>query len=96
MMMIFDEDDVLISSPRRKFFDIIYNANKNLVEAELEALIERMACMEIILDEYLEKDGKHDLLQVLKSFKYSNEELVENKKNSLYIEFVGDVVTKNE
>jgi len=44
----FDEDDVFMGSPKSKFFDIIYNANRNLVELELEVLIERMACMEIL------------------------------------------------
>ena len=33
--------DIFSQSPREKFFDILFNANKNLVENELEKTFEK-------------------------------------------------------
>ena len=46
-----DDDGMFMGTPKSKFFDIVFNANRNLVEEELEALIERMCALEIIAQE---------------------------------------------
>ena len=35
-MLYEDEDDFFVGSPRSKFFDILFNANRDLVENALE------------------------------------------------------------
>ena len=41
--MIFD--DIFGGQPRDKFFDIVYNANRNIVENELEILFSELAAL---------------------------------------------------
>jgi Domain of unknown function (DUF2018) len=87
-----DEDDIFMGSPRSKFLDIIFNANRGVVEVELERLMERMAVLELMLNledvEGLEK----------KIFNYSFEHRaeVDTKLKSLYLESMGNVVTQCE
>ncbi len=56
-MLYEDEDDFFVGSPKSKFFDIIFNANKNLVEDALEKHIERHVAMEMILDKLAHEKG---------------------------------------
>jgi len=37
--------DIFSQSPREKFFEILFNANKNLVENELEKTFEKFIAM---------------------------------------------------
>jgi len=53
-MLFEDEEDIFSGgSPKKKFFDIVYNANRNLVELELDRLVEHLCLMEIILEEQM-------------------------------------------
>ena len=87
-----DADDVFLGSPRSKFLDIVYTANRNLVEEQLDKMIEKMATMELLLQEkfgdYWERE--------LPTSGYGRSPEVEEKTKSLYIEFTGEIVTRNE
>lgn len=87
-----DEDDIFGGTPRSKFHDIVYNANRDLVERELERLIERQAVLEIMLGEH----HGDELDQKIKSYHFSNRAEVEGFAKSLYIESVGNILSQNE
>lgn len=86
-----DEDDIFMGSPRSKFLDIVFNANRSLVEAELERLIERLATLELIQQEDPEMLDKK-----LLDYRLKNQDAVDTKVKSLYIESMGNVLTQNE
>lgn len=87
--MFLEDDDIFGGSPRTKFFDIVYNANRNLVENELENLLDRYVAMEIMLEE-------KNLGEKVDSFVFENPDKIEQAKSDVYINFVGDVLTNNE
>lgn len=87
-----DEDDIFMGSPKSKFFDIIYNANRGLVEQELERVYERHAAMEMLLEESLGDELEHKIKAVL--FEKSQE--IDAMTKSLYMESTAKVVTNNE
>jgi len=55
-MLYEDEDDFFMGSPKSKFFDIIFNANKNLVKEKLLDIVDRYNAMELLLEQSLEKE----------------------------------------
>lgn len=88
-----DEDDIFMGSPRSKFLEIIFTANRNLVEHELEKIMRRLAATELLLGEFIhedEIDQKVNQLLLLEGGKV--DEYVKNH----YIEHVGNIVTCNE
>ncbi len=40
-MLYEDEDDIFMGSPKSKFFDILFHANKDLVKEKLLQIVER-------------------------------------------------------
>ena len=87
-----DEDDIFMGSPKSKFHDIVFNANRNLVELELERLIERQAALELMLGE-LHGD---ELDRKIDAFMFENRDEVLDVAKSLYIESMGKVLSQNE
>ena len=86
-----DEDDIFLGTPESKFMDIIYNASQDLAKHELARLMERQATLELMLEERVE-----DLEAEIKRYAFENQESVETKTKSLYIESVGNILTQNE
>ncbi|MBU1643293.1 DUF2018 family protein [bacterium] len=87
-----DDDDIFLGSPKSKFLDIVFNANSNLVKNELASIVERMAAMEIMLDEKVGGDWERQLA----TKDYNRRSEVDEKAKSLYIEYTGNVLSKNE
>ena len=87
-----DADDVFLGSPQSKFMDIIFTANQNLVQEQLEKMVNRLAAMEILLDEKFGETWERELA----TNDYDRKAEVEEKTKSLYIEFTGEIVTRNE
>jgi hypothetical protein len=87
-----DDDDIFLGSPKSKFLDIVFNANNNLVKEELASIVERMAAMEIMLDEKVGGDWERQLA----TNDYNRRSEVDEKAKSLYIEYTGNVLSKNE
>ncbi|MEJ2488357.1 MAG: DUF2018 family protein [Sulfurovaceae bacterium] len=88
-----DEDDFLVSTPRRNFFDISKNANQNIVELELEKLFERLVAAEKILEEQ-GLDAR--LLDKINEMKFNESKEFEDRLNSIFLELVGNIVTQCE
>lgn len=91
MMQLFDEDDELFGGTVvGKLVDILGNANKNLVELEMERLLTRMAAMEMMLEEKGVSEAE------IKSFIFENADNLRDMSNSLALTLTADIVTQNE
>ncbi len=90
--MFFDEEDEIFGgSPRSKFFDIIFNANRNLVEFEMEKLVEKLVAYEALLEQ-----NDENFHQKMNNFIAKNPDKMEQGKSDFYIGFVGDVLSSHE
>jgi len=92
-MNIFDDDDFLVTSPAENFFNIVHNANKDLVNANLEKLVERLAIAEKILEE---RDLEDELESMIKTMPFENGADLDDRKNSIFIDTVGKIVSNQE
>ncbi len=92
--MYFEDDDILGGSPKSRFFDILFHANRNVVEAEVEKMVEWMAALELIVEEKCGLDVEKEVVNVL----YDEEQRakLEQKVNSLYIEYMGKILSQSE
>ncbi len=86
-----DDDGMFMGTPKSKFFDIVFNANRNLVEQELEDIIERMCLLEMIAEENVE-----NLEQKLAELKFSKSQELEDRKFDTFINSTGNILTQNE
>jgi len=86
-----DDDGMFMGTPKSKFFDIVYNANRNLVEQEIEDIMERMCLLEMIAEEHEE-----ELEQKLAEIKFSKSEELEGKKFDAFINSTGNILSQNE
>ncbi|RUM65115.1 MAG: DUF2018 domain-containing protein [Sulfurospirillum sp.] len=93
-MFIDDDDELFGGSPRKKYFDIIFNANRNLVEDELSRNLEKLAAYELLFEEMMGEDK--DVMQIIQNYIWENPDKVKEKQTSLFIEGMGDILTKNE
>ncbi|NPA55216.1 MAG: DUF2018 family protein [Epsilonproteobacteria bacterium] len=84
-----DDDGLFMGTPRSKFFDIVFNANRNLVEEELENIIERMCLLEMMIDD-------DDLERKLQELKYTKQNELEDRKTDAFIHSMGNVLSQNE
>ncbi len=92
--MWLEDEDIFGGKPEDKFFDIVYNANKNLVQNELANNITRTAAMELMIEEMIGKDEDSDT--VLANYIFNNQDKVNERANNLYIELTGNILTQNE
>ena len=92
-MQLFDDDDYMMTTPKENFFQILRTANQNIVEKELERLVERLAIAEKILEE---KGFEEEYERRVRTEVVTDPEDLENRKNSLFIETVGNIVTQCE
>jgi hypothetical protein len=88
-----DEDDIFMGSPKSKFIDIIYNANRNLAEAELEQIMRRLAATELLLGEFIHED---EIDKKVNQLLFAEAGKVDDYVKNLYIEHVGNVLSANE
>lgn len=87
-----DEDDIFMGSPKSKFLDVIFNANRGVVDAELERVIERMAVLELMLN----VEDAESLEKKIAQYAFENSDEVQTKVKSLFIESMGNVLTQCE
>ena len=91
----FNNDDIFAGNPKDTFFDIVYNANRNLVELEIEDLVEKLLICEELLKEATGISDEEVEKRVL-SYKHSNMDKLETLKMNEFIHLTGSIVTKNE
>jgi hypothetical protein len=92
-MNIFDDDDFLVTTPAENFFNIARMANSDIVNGVVEKLFERMATLEILLEE---KELTDEFDRMLKTLPFDDATRFEDTKNSLFIEAVGAIVSQQE
>ena len=88
-----DEADIFGGSPKSKFMDVLFNANNDIVRAELEKFMEKAATMELMLEEQLKTDDVED---AIKQYYFANQDECDNKTKSLYIEMMGAILSQSE
>lgn len=88
-----DEEDIFQGSPKSKFLDIVFNANSDLVHTELARIMERMAAMELMLQEQY---GEDEIDEVIRKFEFERSVDVDMMAKNLYIISVGNVLSRNE
>ncbi|MDR2790029.1 MAG: DUF2018 family protein [Campylobacteraceae bacterium] len=87
-----DENDILTGSPRSKFFDMLFNANKNLVTDAVEDWVERFAAMEYLL----RCEFGDELEEKIQEAIYENQDAVEEGKNDFFIDRAGEILSRHE
>ena len=88
-----DEDDIFQGSPKSKFMDIVFAANRDLVQNELERLMRRLAAMEMMLQE---THGEEEIDRAVRSMEFERSDEIEMMVKNLYLTSVGNVLTQNE
>jgi hypothetical protein len=87
-MDFFDEN----KTPKDKFFEIMFHANKNLVIEEMEDVFKRLAALEIIAQDCLGDEVDQKINEIV----FSRSSELEEVENDLYIHTMSNILTKNE
>lgn len=89
-----DEDDVFLGSPKSKFFDVVFNANNDVAIYELEAMVDRMATLELMLEEKM--DSLEEIENKIREYKYSRTDDIAAHAKNTYIFYMGAILSKSE
>jgi len=89
-----ENDPLFGGTPRKKYMDIIFNANRNLVEEHLHDNIKYMAALELLLEDMLGEDK--DIVQIVRNYMFENETKIDDRTKDLLIEGMGAILTQNE
>ncbi|AXX84202.1 MULTISPECIES: DUF2018 family protein [Aliarcobacter] len=87
-----DEDDIFFGSPKSKFFDILEQTHRDLVEDEIDKVFEKLAILELIVSK--DKDEDFDINSYINEFKLDNLSEVNSAKKGLYMEVSGDIISR--
>ena len=87
-----DEDDIIMGSPKSKFFDVSREASKDIVEDEIDKIVEKLAVLEMIISEG--KGESFDINEYIKEYTLENYEKVKAMKKGLYVEFTGEIICR--
>ena len=94
MLEELENDPLFGGSPRKKYMDIIFNANRNLVEEHLHDNIRYMAALELLLEDMMGEDK--DIVQIVRNYSYENQEKIDERTMDLLVEGMGNILTQNE
>jgi len=86
-MDFFDEN----KTPKEKFFEIIENANRNIVYEELEDVFKRLAALEILARECYGDEVEQKINEII--FNRSAE--LEQEEMDFYIHTMANILSKN-
>lgn len=87
-----DEDDIFMGSPKSKFFDVVNEASKDIVEEEIDKIIEKLAVLEMMMSE--DKGEEFNINNHIKEYILENEDKVRAMKKGLYVEFTGEIICR--
>jgi len=90
--MFNDVDDFLHENPRDKFFDIVFNANNDIVRLELEKIVQQFVAMESILEQI----HGEELDSKIKNEIYSNPDKNLEDMGGFYMTKMGDILSQSE
>ena len=92
-MLYEDEDDFFMGCPKSKFFDILFNANRELVKTKLLEIVDRYSAMEILLEKQVGVDALEGMIRTVLT---EDMDTVVEHNNDLFISSVGEILTQNE
>jgi len=93
MMHLFnDVDDFLHGNPEEKFFQTMFNANRDIVMIELEKMFKKFVAMEILLEEKIGSNYEFDIQDKINE----QSEEIDNQLKNLYIEKMGQILSQSE
>ncbi|MDD3343953.1 MAG: DUF2018 family protein [Sulfurospirillaceae bacterium] len=95
-MLYEDEDDFFMGSPKSKFFDIVFNANRDIVKDQLLKVAERYCAMELLLEKYLIDKDESEIDALIKTTLYEEADAIHERMMDFFIGNVGDILTQNE
>ncbi len=84
----FDEN----KTPKDKFFEIMFHANRNLVIEELEKVFERLAALEILAEKCYGDKVEEKINEVI----FNESEKLEEEEMDFYLHTMSNILTKNE
>ncbi len=87
------DDDIFEGTPESKYFDIIFNANRNVVENEILNIMEKMSVLELLLEEMLE--GK-DIDSIVRNYAINHSQKVKERTTNNIIESMGNILSQSE
>ena len=87
-----DEGDIFGGTPKSKFMDVLFNANNDIVRAELEKFFEKAAVMEAMLEEQYGDNLDREIAK----HQIEHQDEVDARLKSLYIEVMGDILSQSE
>ena len=87
-----DEGDIFGGTPKSKFMDVLFNANNDIVRAELEKFFEKAAVMEAMLEEQYDDNLDREIAK----YQIEHQDEVDARLKSLYIEVMGDILSQSE
>ncbi|WP_169776538.1 DUF2018 family protein [Campylobacter mucosalis] len=79
--------DIFNSTPREKFYEILQNANRNLVADEIDIILQKFIAMSMIL----EQNNPN-----LQSFINENLDQIYSSLDDMYLHISGEILSKNE
>ena len=94
MLEELENDPLFGGSPRKKYMDVIFNANRNLVEEHLHENIRYMAALELLLEEMMGEDK--DIVQIVRNYSYENQAKIDDRTMDLLVDGMGQILTQNE
>ncbi len=94
--MFLEDDELFGGTPEKKYFDIMFNANRNLVEHYMKTNLEKIAVMEQMLEKYVDLAPDEDIDLHVRRYAVNNQEEVDKLVTNLYIVDMGNILTQNE
>ncbi|QCD44896.1 DUF2018 family protein [Campylobacter mucosalis] len=79
--------DIFNSTPREKFYEILQNANRNLVADEIDVILQKFIAMSMILEQTNPN---------LQSFINENLDQIYSSLDDMYLHISGEILSKNE
>ena len=86
-----DENDIFGGTPQSKYWDISKQLSEDLLRYEFDDIVTRIAAMEKMLMEHYDEEN---LDRMVERYALSNQEEIELRKKSLYMEYAGRLIYK--
>ena len=94
--MFLEDDELFGGTPEKKYFDIMFNANRNLVEYYMTSNLQKIVVLEKLLEKHLDLEEDEDVDLHVRRHVANNQEEVDALVENLYIIDMGNILTQNE
>jgi len=84
-----DEDDIFGGTPMSKYWDIVNSTHEDYVKDEFDAVVERIAAMEMLLSKAHESETLDRFIQ---AHCLENRAEIDTLKKSVYMELAGKLI----